>query len=250
MPNLQNVVIARPRLLWGDKLNLVILLIFQVVAVIILVTTPFLTQNWLERYPEFSGTERWVYLYMPYILGMVFLVSSVWVISQRRYDSVGQVYSLFTTATAIALFSLFDAYTSQRLLTFWIVTTALSGGALINLGLIYPEQAKVNRQYPGLRYVGYLPALVLILIALFIQVYSGYQNSFATIWLLEIVFLSLALVFFIGSTLIRRFGSPSPMVREQARLILWGSGIAFSPLLIWILLRFVSGDIQLPPIIF
>jgi signal transduction histidine kinase len=249
MPNLQNVVIARPRLLWGDKLNLVILLIFQVMAVIVLATTPFLAQNWLERYPEFSATERWVYFYIPYILGIVFLVSSVWVISQRRHDPVGQVYSLFSTAAAIGLFSLFDAYTSQRLLTFWIVATALSGGALINLGLIYPEQAKFNHQIPGLRYVGYFPSLVLILITLFIQVYSGYQNSFATIWLLEIVFLGLVLVFFLGSTLIRRLGSPSPMVREQARLILWGSGIAFLPLLTWILVRFPGGDIQLPPIL-
>ncbi len=250
MPNLQNVVIARPRLLWGDKVNLIILLIFQVLAVIVLATTPFLAQNWLERYPEFSNSELWVYFYIPYILGLVFLISSVWVISQRRYDSVGQVYSLFTTSAAIGLFSLFDAYTSQRLLTFWIITTALSGGALINLGLIYPEQAKVNRQYPGLRYVGYLPSLVLTLIALFIKVYSGYHNSFATIWLLELIFLGLALLFFLGSALIRRLSSPSPMVREQARLIIWGSVIAFGPLLIWILPLFVSKDVQLPSILF
>jgi signal transduction histidine kinase len=250
MPNLQNVVIAHPRLLWGDKVNLVILLVFQVLAVIVLATTPFLAQNWLESYPEFSTSELWAYFYLPYILGIVFLVSSVWVISQRRYDSVGQVYSLFSTAAAVGLFGFFDAYTSQRLLTFWIVTTALSGGALINLGLIYPEQAKVNRQYPGLRYVGYFPSLVLILIALFIEVYSGYHNSFATIWLLELIFVGLALIFFLGSTLIRKLSSPSPMVREQSRLILWGSVIAFSPILTWILLRVVSQDIQLPSILF
>jgi signal transduction histidine kinase len=249
MPNLQNVVIARPRLLWGDKLNLVILLIFQVLAVIVLATTPFLAQNWLGSYPEITVTERWIYFYIPYVLGLVFLASSVWVISQRRHDPVGQVYSLFSTAAAIGLFSLFDAYTSQRLLTFWIVTTALSGGALINLGLIYPEQAKVNQQFPGLRYVGFFPSLVLILIALFIQVNSGYHNSFATIWLLEIVFLGLALAFFLGSTLIRRLGSPSPMVREQARLIMWGSGIAFLPLVIWISMRIFWGDIQIHPVL-
>ncbi|MGW8143458.1 MAG: GAF domain-containing protein [Anaerolineales bacterium] len=250
MANLQNVVIARPRLLWGDKVNLAIILIFQVLAVIVLVTTPFLAQNWLHRYPEFSNSKLWIYLYIPYILGLVFLVSSVWVISQRRFDSVGQVYSLFATAAAIGLFCLFDAYTSQRLLTFWIIATALCGGALINLGLIYPEQAKVNRQYPGLRYVGYLPALVLILIALFIKVYSGYHNSFATIWLLDLFFLTLALVFFLGSILIRRLSSPSPMVREQARLIIWGSGIAFGPLLLWLLMRILSNSIQLSPILF
>jgi signal transduction histidine kinase len=250
MQNLQNVVIARPRLLWGEKLNLVILLVFQVLAVIVLISAPFLAQNWLDIYPGFSTKELWIYFYLPFILGFVFLVSSIWVISQRKFDSVGQVYSLFATATAIGLFSLFDAYTSQRLLTFWIIATALSGGALINLAVIYPEQARVNLQYPSLRYLGYLPSGVLILLALFIHVNSGYHNSYPTIWLLEVIFLGLALVFFLGSTLMRRFGSPSPIVREQARLILWGSGIAFGPLVIWIVIWLVRDHIQLSPIIF
>ncbi len=127
MPSMQNVVIARPRWLWGDKLNLVILLVFQVLAVIVLVSVPILADNWLKIHDDISLNERWIYFYIPYFLGLVFLTSSIWVFIQRRNDVVGQVYSLFGTATAIGLFCLFDAYTSQRLLTFWVVATALSG---------------------------------------------------------------------------------------------------------------------------
>ncbi len=250
MPNLQNVVLARPRLQWGDTLSLLILLVFQVLAVVVLLSVPFLAQDWLDRYPDFSIFELRNYFYIPSILGIVFLVSGVWVISQRKYDSVGQVYSLYATATAIGLFSLFDAYTSQRLLIFWIVATALSGGALINLALIYPEQARVNLQYPRLRFMGFLPACLLILLVLFIQINSGYHSSFATIWLLEAIFVGLAMVFFLGSTLMRRFGSPSPMVREQSRLILWGTGMAFGPVIIWVGMHVVSVSSQLSPFIF
>lgn len=250
MPNMQSLVIARPRLLWGDKVNLIILLVFQVLAIIVLVSVPIFADRWLEIQPDISFYDRWIYLYLPYCLGLVFFASSIWVFSQRRNDVVGQVYSFFGTVTAIGLFCLFDAYTSQRLLTIWIVSTALSGGALINLALIFPEQARVNLQYPGLRYLGYLPAFMLILLTLFFRIYSGYISSFATIWLLVTIFIGLSLIFFIGSTLIRHFSSPSPMVREQARLILWGSGLAFSPLLFWFSIRLVRGDIQLSPLIF
>lgn len=250
MQNLQNMVISRPRLLRGEKLNLVILLVFQVLAVVVLISAPLLAQNLLDNYPGISTRQLWIYFYTPFILGIVFLASSIWVISQRKYDLVGQVYSLFATTTAIGLFSLFDAHTSQRLLTFWIIATALSGGALINLGVIYPEQVRVNLQYPSLRYLGYLPSGILILLVLFIYVNSGYHNSFSTIWLLEVIFLGLGLMFFLGSTLMRRFGSPSPIVREQARLILWGSGIAFGPMTIWIMIRLIRGGIQLAPLIF
>jgi signal transduction histidine kinase len=249
MANLHNVVIPRPRLQWGNILNLLILLVSQVLAVVILLSVPFMAQDWLDVYQEFSTRSVWNYLYIPNILGFVFLVSGIWVISQRKYDSIGQVYSFFATTTAIGLFSLFDAYTSQRLVTIWIVATALSGGALINLALIYPEQARVNLQYPSLRFMGFFPSGILILLVLFLQVNSGYYSSFATVLLLEVIFVGLSLAFFIGSTLVRRIGSPSPMVREQARLIIWGTGIAFGPFAIWVVMFLVRGYSQMSPMV-
>jgi hypothetical protein len=38
MPSMQNVMITRPRLLWGERLNLIILLVFQVLAVVVFVS--------------------------------------------------------------------------------------------------------------------------------------------------------------------------------------------------------------------
>jgi signal transduction histidine kinase/uncharacterized protein YigA (DUF484 family) len=247
---MQNVMITRPRLLWGERLNLIILLVFQVLAVVVFVSVPFLANRWLQAYSGFSVFERRVYFYLPYFLGLIFLICSMWVFAQRRNDGIGQVFSLFATTAAIGLFCLFDAYTSQRLTALWVLSVALAGGALINIALIFPEQIRVNLQYPFFRYLGFLPAGVLILLALFFQATSSYVRSFATIWLLEAIFITLALVFFIGSTLVRRIDSPSPMVRDQARLILWGSVIAFGPLIIWFLVFLVQPETHLPPIIF
>ncbi|MCJ7535139.1 MAG: GAF domain-containing protein [Anaerolineales bacterium] len=243
-------MIARPRQQWGDKINLGILIGFQVLAVVVLISVPFLMENWLQGEPQFSASSRWLYFYIPYLLGLIFITSSIWVFSQRRTDAIGQIYSLFATATAISLFCLFDAYTTQRLLSIWVVSVALSGGALINLALIYPEQARVNYQHPTSRYVGYLPSAVLILLTFFIQYFSGYSFDFATILFLELIFITLALMFFFSSTLIRRFGSPSPMVREQARLILWGFGISFGPLIIWLLVSLFRAKVQISPPLF
>ena len=247
---MQNVMVTRPRLLWGERLNLIMLLVFQVLAVVVFVSVPFLANRWLLDYSGFSVFERRVYFYLPYFLGLIFLICSMWVFAQRRNDGIGQIFSLFATTTAIGLFCLFDAYTSQRLTALWVLSVALAGGSLINLALVFPEQIRVNSQYPLIRYLGYLPAGVLILLALFFQATSSYVRSFAIIWLLEAIFITLALVFFIGSTLARRLDSPSPIVRDQARLILWGSVIAFSPLIIWFLAFLVQPETQLPPIIF
>jgi len=247
---MQNVMVTRPRLLWGERLNLITLLVFQVLAVVVFVSVPFLANRWLLDYSDFSVFERRVYFYLPYFLGLIFLICSMWVFAQRRNDGIGQIFSLFATTTAIGLFCLFDAYTSQRLTALWVLSVAMAGGVLINLALVFPEQVRVNSQYPLIRYLGFLPAGLLILLALFFQATSSYVRSFAIIWLLEAIFITLALVFFIGSTLARRFDSPSPMVRGQARLILWGSVIAFGPLVIWFLVFLVQPETQLPPIIF
>ena len=184
------------------------------------------------------------------MLGVIFLASSLWVFSQRKNDAVGQVYSLFATATAISLFCLFDLYTSQRLISLWVVSIAISGGALINLAFIYPEPARLNVSYPSSRYLGYLPSAVLILLTFLIQYLTGNRDFTAIIILMVLIFIGLALSLFLGSTLIRRVGSPSPMVREQSRLILWGYGIAFSPLVAWYLWQRASADIQLSPLLF
>lgn len=250
MPSMPDLVLTRPRWQLGGKTNLVILFIFQVLAVVVLMSAPFLMGNLLDDGSQSSISNRWLYFYAPYVLGAIFLASSLWVFSQRKNDAVGQVYSLFATATAISLFCLFDLYTSQRLFSLWVVSVAISGGALINLAFIYPEQARINMSYPSSRYLGYLPSAVLILLAFLIQYLTGNRDYTAIVILLVLVFIALALSFFLGSTLLRRVGSPSPMVREQSRLILWGYGIAFSPLVAWYLWQRATTNIQLSPLLF
>jgi signal transduction histidine kinase/uncharacterized protein YigA (DUF484 family) len=249
MPSLQNVVHARSRLQWGDKTNLVILFIFQVLAVIILMSAPFLMEYWVEGGSAYSVSNRWQYFYAPYLLGVIFLASSLWVFSQRKNDAVGQVYSLFATATAISLFCLFDIFSSQRLFSIWVISIAISGGALINLAFIYPEQARINMSYPSSRYLGYLPSAVLILLTFLIQYLTGNRDYLSLILLISLIYIISALSFFLGSTILRRLGSPSPMVREQSRLILWGYGVAFSPLVAWFVWNRVTTGLQLSPLL-
>ena len=57
MPSMQNVMVTRPRLLWGERLNLITLLVFQVLAVVVFVSVPFLANRWLLDYSDFSVFE-------------------------------------------------------------------------------------------------------------------------------------------------------------------------------------------------
>ena len=65
MPSMQNLVLTRPRLQWGDKTNLVILFIFQVLAVIVLMSAPFLMGNLLGRWKPVFDIESLVIFLCP-----------------------------------------------------------------------------------------------------------------------------------------------------------------------------------------
>ncbi len=247
---MQNVVLAPPRLQWGDKVNLLIVAIFQVTAIAVLISVPFLIDDWGAGESITSSIDRWLFLYIPYLLGLIFLASSIWVFSQRRDDAAGRTYALFAALISINLFCLSDVVTTRRLLSIWIVTGSLSGGALINLALVFPDQIRLNFQHASSRYLGYLPSGVLILLTAILEYFSGSVDNFAIISLLQFIFITLALLFFFFSTLIRRFGSPSPIVREQSRLILWGFSLAFIPPLGMLLLDFGISRTMLVPQIF
>jgi signal transduction histidine kinase len=247
---MQNAVLAPIRLQWGDKFNLVVSLIFQVLAIVVLISFPFSIDGWPASGSQLFAANRWLFLYVPYFLGLIFLASSIWVLSQRKDEAAGQTYSLFAALTAVSLFCLFDVITSQRLLSIWMVAVSLSGGALINLAFIYPDQVRFNFPQNTSRYLGYLPSAILVLLTFSLQILSGSEERFAIILLLESIFITLALFFFFCATLLRRFGSPSPMVREQSRLILWGYGLAFVPPLILSSLSLFRTGIQLYPAIF
>jgi signal transduction histidine kinase len=243
-------MVARPRLLWGDKINLGLLLAFQVIAVVVLASVPLMAEDWLKSVPIFSTFQRWIYFYIPYFSGLVFLICSVWVFSERREDAVGQVFSLFTSTAAIGLFCLFDVYTSQRLTDLWVFSIALSGGALINLALLFPIRGGIDQQYPFARYLGYFPAVAFVLLSLVFQYHPTLISGVSTFGILACVFITLALFFFTGSTLVRLFDSPSPNVQAQARLLLWSLLIAFGPVLAWLLLYLTESDTQVTPFIF
>lgn len=247
---MQNVMVARPRLLWGEKINLGLLLVFQVLAVVVMASVPLIAEDWLSRATIFSDFQRWVYFYIPYLSGLVFLICSVWVFSQRRDDAVGQVFSLFMSTGAIGLFSIFDVYTSQRLTNMWIFSVALCGGALINLALLFPTRRRIDQQYPFARYLGYLPAVGFVLLLLGFQNNTYLISGVSVFGILAGVFIILALLFFTGSTLVRWIDSPSPNVQAQARLLLLSLLVAFGPALVWLILFLTRPDVHVTPFIF
>lgn len=193
---------------------------------------------------HFAPLDQIYYLFVPYLVGLVYLLSGLWVYSMRRRDPTGRAFPAFTASIGIILAANFDLYTTQRLSYLWTFCLALAGGCLINLALIFPEEGLLVRRYPFFRWVGYIPAALLAAASFIVFVRSPDPSTFTRLWQVEAAFGCLALIFFLGQTAYRRVKSASPIVSEQSRYVLWGSALSFLPLAVWFILTILNPELS------
>lgn len=197
---------------------------------------------------QFPTLDRLSYFIIPYLTGLIYLVSGWYVFGIRRRDAAGRAFSLFTASTAIALAGLFDIYTTNRLTWLWTFSLAMVGGALINLALLFPERVSLVTRYPFLGWVGYLVGLVLGVRALPTIYYRADPTAYVMAWRLEFIFIAVSVAIFLILTGVRRLRAASPIVREQARLIFWGALLSFIPLGLWFLVTSANPALVFTPL--
>jgi signal transduction histidine kinase len=182
-----------------------------------------------------SPQDRIAFFGIPAVLSLVFLVLSGWIFGLRRTESAGRAFSMMTTSVAIVIGALFDLYSFHYLTYAWTLAAALSGGALIDLALCFPQEARLLYRRPYLRWFGYAIGIALAVNA-FLVLYdlqnpTAYFDAWGNIYL----FTGLSALFYFAALGFHAFFSHSPVVKSQARTILFGALVAFVPIVFWML---------------
>ena len=211
-----------------QRTSLGIVFIYQVLALMLLAVVPVVASKWNLTSPVPSAGDRWSYLYLPYIVAFIYMACGLWVFSLRGTEVAARAFASFTASVAIGIVSLFDVGTTHPLTSLWVFTFALAGGGLFDLALVFPQEVPLVARYPFLRTLGYLLAGIVILSVF--RYLDAASNPAALLLArrLELIFLTLALTFFLCWTIHRWIKSTSPIVREQSRLILFGAVITFA----------------------
>ncbi|HKY53499.1 MAG TPA: GAF domain-containing protein, partial [Anaerolineales bacterium] len=186
----------------------------------------------LGRFPQ---ADLISYFILPASLSLIFLIISLWIFGLRRTEPAGRAFSVMTSSLAIVIGTLFDLYTSHRFTYLWTMAAALSAGAIIDLALGFPQEARIVIGRPYLRWIGYIIGIGLALYA-YTKLYD-FQNPTAYFkpWQNIYIFVGLAGLFYFGALAYHAFRSYSPVVKNQARTILYGSLLAFGPIVFWLL---------------
>ena len=184
---------------------------------------------------SFSASDRVAFFIIPTLLSLVFLGLSLWIFGLRRTESAGRAFSMMATSVAIVIGTLYDLYSFHYFTYVWTLAAALSGGALIDLALCFPQEVRLLYRRPYLRWFGYAIGSVLAVIA-FVNLYdlqnpTAYFESWRNIYIFDAVS---GLVYF-SALGFHAFFSHSPVVKSQARTILLGALLAFGPIVFWLL---------------
>ena len=170
---------------------------------------------------------------VPWFIGLIYACSGLWVFSLRFNDASGRVFALFTASAAIAVAGIFDIHTLNQFTYLWTISLAIAGGAIFNLGWVFPQQSRCFGKKPFWQWSGYLIGVGLLSLALPTLFNMEMPAAYIGGWRLEFAFLGVMLFFFIGVAAFRRYTSTSPLMRQQGRIILWGALISFLPIATW-----------------
>jgi signal transduction histidine kinase len=177
---------------------------------------------------------------LPYVLGLIYLGIGIWVFLARRHETAGQVFGLLCALIALSLGLMFDLYTTHRLPRLWIVAFSLLGSVVIHLALVFPQQARFLHRTPELRYLAYVPGVIIAIINQFTLADLRAPWAYYATWRPAFIFAGISVVLLV-MMLYRGRHSQSPIVQAQARAILLGSLVSFSPIAIWFIVsRFVD----------
>jgi hypothetical protein len=193
-----------------------------------------------ELYPEivlgeFTTDALLALFWLPYLIGLAYLAIGYWLYRVSGRTRPGRAISFFCACTAISSGLIFDITTTHLAPGLWTLAMALSGGALISLALRFPQEWAAVERRPWLLSLPYGASLLLALIAWAQLSDPRAPAALFAAWNSIYRFVALAIFVFLGLTAYRGGASRSPLVRRQARIVLAGSLLAFTPVTVWFL---------------
>ena len=183
----------------------------------------------------FPGPDRTLYFVISAIVSALFLMMGLWIFGMRRGESAGRAFSILAASLSLGTGCFFDLYTTHVLTPVWTLGLAMAGGALVDLALSFPHEARGVSHRPWLHWIGYLIGLGLTAYAFTTLYDTVHPLDYVLAWRWIYAFAGLASLTYLAINLYHARRAQSPVVKTQAQMILAGFVVALGPVTIWLL---------------
>lgn len=173
--------------------------------------------------------------WLPYFIGLAYLCVAIWMYRLRGMTRPGRAFVMFSLCTSLVCMLLFDLASTHVGAGIWTIALALIGGTLISLALRFPKEWTPVARRPWLLGVPYLFSIGIAVWGLRALADAERPWDYIAAWGFSYRYLGIGILLFLGMMVYRASASGSPVVRQQARIVLVGSFLGFVPIVIWAL---------------
>ena len=193
---------------------------------------------------SFPASDRFIFFYIPFFIGLILLASGVWFFLMRRNSPSGRAFSVFMASVAVGTAGLFDLYTTHAFSWLWYLAMAFCGAGMLSVAVLFPRMLPWIARRPRLRYLPYILAVLLAAFAFF----SRNDPQVSRLGLNLLLGAAIAGVLAALGILARRsFRTGSPVEREQLHWLVLGGLLSFGLIIGWLLgVPFWSGNTFTP----
>lgn len=166
---------------------------------------------------------------LPYLAGLIYLSIGIWVYWVQGWGGKGQVFTGFCAAVALLVGTLFEIVTTHRFSILWCAAIPFAAASVMHLAMVFPQRPRFVQRVPILRLLPYVPAAFFA----FRSALSAYDfdhpwdsvGHFGN----NYIFAAVGIFFLLAMLVYRLVKPPSPLVRQQSRIVLLGATLAFLP---------------------
>ena len=190
-----------------------------------------LTLNPLAHPP---AADLVTYFVIPYIVGLAFLVIGLWTYTLRSDLQASRALLAFTSGLSVMTSGFLDMDTTRHAVLLWALSLGVTAASLAHLALVFPQPMNFVVRRPRLRFLFWVVFIILAVPTTLAIVRPVDPYFYINTWQWGYLFITLAVMFFLGLLIYRLLNTNLPFVRQQSRVIIFGAIIAFLPALFYI----------------
>jgi len=169
---------------------------------------------------------------IPYLVGLTFLIIGIWAYRLRRELRASRAFLIFTSSVSILTTTFFDMNTTHHVVVLWTASLFIASAGLAHLALVFPQQMPFVDRWPISRYIPWVLIIFLMIPALREILYPTDPFGYIQKWQIGYLVVAVSMLFFLATLFTRLFRSRSAIIRQQSRVIVFGAGVAFTPILV------------------
>ncbi len=173
---------------------------------------------------------------IPYLMGLAFLGIGFWAYRLRSDLWESRALLFFVSGATILTTTLFEISTTRYTNALWGLGVLLSAGGLMYLALVFPQPIRMVRANPNLRMLpwGVLALLAPMMVIVVLAPPSPYTYTYW--WQYGYLCIVVGFLVLLGMLIGRIFKSQSNIVRQQSRVIIFGTTLALLPIMTYLAL--------------